>query len=131
MVGVAVVVVFGGERDVDRGQQAEDEDLHRADEAAEEHEREREADRQDPEHDRDEEVVDRDVQHQTNAERDRPDDEGRKKLDQEDEDVDRNEERPHPRSEEVLDEAEAAFFEAVVGERAEDDEPETEGDLKG
>src|SRR5580693_6685253 len=73
-------------------------------------------------------MIDRHVEHETDAQRERPDEE-REGLHDEEEKVDRHERPTHPRAEEVLHVAEPVLLNAVVVEHREDDRRATEGDV--
>ena len=74
-----------------------------------------------------EEVVDGEVQEETDRESDRTHEEG-DDLDGEDQDVDRQEERAHPRSEQVLEVADPVFLDAVVVKSEENHDRTAGGD---
>ena len=66
-------LVLGGEPDVNRREQRENERLHHDDDGAQEHERHRHEEGEDGDGDRTEQVIDGHVDHETNRQRDRPD----------------------------------------------------------
>ena len=117
-----VLMTLGGERDVDRREKAEDQDLDESDQRAEHHDRDGREQREDPEDDRQQKVVDSDVEHEPDTQGERPDHEGRDELDDEDEDVDRQHPDAHPWPGEVGQGADAVGLEAVIGKCDENDQ---------
>ena len=90
------------------------------DQRAEDQHGDRQEERDHAEHDRHEQVVDRHVEHETDAERQRADAE-REDLDDEEQQVDRHDGQPSHGPEEVLEVAEAVLLDAVVVEHHEHD----------
>jgi len=106
----SVIFVIGSEGDVDRREKAEHHHLNDRYQGAEDHDRDRHNKHHEPEEDAEEKVVDRDVEHQTEAERHGANDPHREKL----KDQEERREENHWAAEVFQVPANAVLFDAVI-----------------